>query len=335
VNACSPTATNGLRGDIWNDFTSSTYKTLPPVKPVTIEHPVSGGTSSYQAAGNGRGYLRPASLVSLWTSAPYLLNNSVGFENHYYDADWYAPVETPELPMPAPAPETTAGDTETAAPAATEEYDYRTSASCPSSDPNNPYMPCVENRVANFDRSIRQMLSPDTRRKDGMTTEPVPGYIYRTSAPSCLIIPQGFSPKIVQRWSGLLSRLAPWAVKPGGAVELGPFPADFPLNTLLNTKLLPDNDDNTSLLAHGWNLAKAGPALLGTFRNLGGKCTPDDLADPAVQHNAAEVIKEYNTIDTLVGLSKCPDYVVNKGHEFGADLSDADTEALIAFLKHF
>jgi hypothetical protein len=34
-----------------------------------------------------------------------------------------------------------------------------------------------------------------------------------------------------------------------------------------------------------------------------------------------------------VGLSKCPDYVVNKGHEFGADLSDPDKEALISFLK--
>ena len=30
--------------------------------------------------GNGRGYIRPASLVSLWSTAPYLLNNSVGHD---------------------------------------------------------------------------------------------------------------------------------------------------------------------------------------------------------------------------------------------------------------
>ena len=338
VNACGPTATNGLRGDIWGDFTSSTYKLLPPPKAVTIEHPESGAQSSFQSAGNGRGYLRPPSLVSLWTSAPYLLNNSVGTKKDYYSPEFYAAVDpAPETPV---AVESTTeandgaetGGTETAP---VESYVYKTQASCPSSDPNNPYLPCVENRVANFDKSIRLMLSPESRRRDTKTTSEVPGYIYRTSAPSCLIVPQGFSPKIVQRWSGLLNKIAPWAVKPGGAVEIGPFPADFPINALLNTKLLPDNDDQDSLLAHGWKLAKAGPALLGTFKELGGMCSPEELADPEVQNRANEVMKSYKTVDALVGLSKCPDYVVNKGHKFGSRLSDADKEALISYLKYF
>ena len=43
-------------------------------------------------------------------------------------------------------------------------------------------------------------------------------------------------------------------------------------------------------------------------------------------------MRDTGLIDTLVGLSKCPDYVVNRGHEFGADLSDEDKEALIAYL---
>jgi len=337
VNACSPTATNGLEGDIWDNFSSQTYKTLPPAKPVTIEHPVSGAQSSFQALGNGRGYLRPASLVSLWTSAPYLLNNAVGTEKHYYSPEFYAAVDpAPEAPAVTEeaTTETTEATTEESAPA-TADYAYKTQASCPSVDPNNPYMPCVENRVANFDKSIRLMLSPEKRRKDEHTTSPVPGYMYRTSAPSCLIIPEGFSPKIVQRWSGLLNWIAPWAIKPGGAVEVGPFPADFPINALLNTKLLPDNDEDVSLLSHGWQLAKAGPALLGTFKELGGTCSPEELANPEIQNHATEVMKSYGTVDTLVGLSKCADYVVNKGHEFGSKLSDADKEALISFLKHF
>ncbi len=40
--------------------------------------------------------------------------------------------------------------------------------------------------------------------------------------------------------------------------------------------------------------------------------------------------------------TKCPDFVVNRGHYFGTDklgeeppLSDADKEALIAFMKTF
>ena len=42
-----------------------------------------------------------------------------------------------------------------------------------------------------------------------------------------------------------------------------------------------------------------------------------------------------NLIDPLLELSKCPDYVVNRGHYFGADLSDDDKWALIEFLKTF
>jgi hypothetical protein len=43
----------------------------------------------------------------------------------------------------------------------------------------------------------------------------------------------------------------------------------------------------------------------------------------------------------LMKLSKCPDYVVNRGHYFGTGydnepaLSDTDKRALIEFLKHF
>jgi hypothetical protein len=40
-------------------------------------------------------------------------------------------------------------------------------------------------------------------------------------------------------------------------------------------------------------------------------------------------------IDPLVKLSKCPDYVVNRGHYFGTKLSDDDKWALIEFLKTF
>jgi hypothetical protein len=35
----------------------------------------------------------------------------------------------------------------------------------------------------------------------------------------------------------------------------------------------------------------------------------------------------------MVGLSKCPNYVVNCGHCFGANLSSDDKEALIGYVK--
>ena len=49
-----------------------------------------------------------------------------------------------------------------------------------------------------------------------------------------------------------------------------------------------------------------------------------------------------NLVPDLLALSKCPDYVVNRGHYFGTDwfsqepgLSDSDKKALIEFLKTF
>ncbi len=55
---------------------------------------------------------------------------------------------------------------------------------------------------------------------------------------------------------------------------------------------------------------------------------------------AARVFK--NLVPDLINVSKCPDYVVNKGHYFGTSffkeeppLSDEDKRALIEFLKTF
>jgi hypothetical protein len=45
-------------------------------------------------------------------------------------------------------------------------------------------------------------------------------------------------------------------------------------------------------------------------------------------------------VDPLIAVSKCPDYVVNRGHYFGTDyfkeepgLGEGDKRALIEFLK--
>ena len=78
INACSPLATNAIRNNIWDNFSSESYKTLPPVGTITIRHPVTGREMDYTLPGGGRGYIRPASLVSVWSTAPFLQNNTVG-----------------------------------------------------------------------------------------------------------------------------------------------------------------------------------------------------------------------------------------------------------------
>lgn len=78
TNACSPLATNALGGNIWDNFSSQSYKDLPSVGQITWYHPVTGEPHTYTMPAGGRGYTRPPSLVSLWSTAPFLLNNSVG-----------------------------------------------------------------------------------------------------------------------------------------------------------------------------------------------------------------------------------------------------------------
>ena len=78
INACSPLATNALRDNIWDNFSSESYKTLPSAGTMSIRHPVTGAAFDYPLAAGGRGYIRPASLTSLWSTAPFLQNNTVG-----------------------------------------------------------------------------------------------------------------------------------------------------------------------------------------------------------------------------------------------------------------
>ncbi len=80
TNVARAVASNATRGNIWDQFSSDTYKELPgvgtlnnlynprdPSKPIQFEIP-----------GGGRGYYRTASLTSIWATAPFLHNNSVG-----------------------------------------------------------------------------------------------------------------------------------------------------------------------------------------------------------------------------------------------------------------
>ena len=83
TNACSPLATNGIAGNIWDNFTSQSYKELPAVGTIKIRDPFTGDMMDYAMPGGGRGYTRPATLASLWSTAPYLLNNSVGPDAPY------------------------------------------------------------------------------------------------------------------------------------------------------------------------------------------------------------------------------------------------------------
>ncbi len=315
TNACSPMATNALKDDIWDNFSSQSYKELPAVGELTVHHPVSGGAQAFLPLGNGRGYTRPASLISLWSSAPFLLNNSVG-HTEYYATDSYAYDDNYQQP------------------AESYSYDKANYTGDTLYGGYDPYLPGVENRMSVFDDSIKKMLNPQLRRKDKFTSSPVPGYMYRTTAASCVKLAHGYLPDFVQPFTGIAHWIAPWAVTENGDVALGPFPEDFPVNLIVNTKLIPDYDEPMGM-DHIWKLLKLGAEFTSVLKELGGTCATEQLLDKGIREKAKEIVYNSKLVDQLLINSKCPDFVVNRGHYFGSDLSQNDKAALINYLKTF
>lgn len=79
TNASRAMGTNATLGNIWDNFSSQTYKDLEPVGMIECYDPSNPDVPyKWEAPGGGRGYYRPPSLISLWSSAPFLHNNALG-----------------------------------------------------------------------------------------------------------------------------------------------------------------------------------------------------------------------------------------------------------------
>ncbi len=78
TNAARACATNAMRGHIWANFSSETYKNLPSVGAIKVWNPFTAAEEDFKIEGGGPGYYRTASLISVWSSAPLLHNNSLG-----------------------------------------------------------------------------------------------------------------------------------------------------------------------------------------------------------------------------------------------------------------
>lgn len=82
TNSGRATATNSLSGHVWEDFASQTYKELGEVGRIEYKDPFSGATRYFSPPGNGPGYYRVPTLISIWATAPFLHNNALGNFNN-------------------------------------------------------------------------------------------------------------------------------------------------------------------------------------------------------------------------------------------------------------
>jgi hypothetical protein len=176
-----------------------------------------------------------------------------------------------------------------------------------------------------FNASIEQMLWPERRPKDKIfdnDSGPGVGVIDRTSQDSTIRVPRGFVPDGLRPLLGIGQRTFPMLVSDDGIV-LPNIPQGTPVNLLASIDLLgADERDQATRKAHQKQLVKL---LRQIIRDLKAKTNP--FANPDVAQ-------------MLLKMSRCPDFVVNKGHYFGTNLqpgepvlSDDDKRALIAFLK--
>lgn len=92
TNALGRMAKDSPEGHMWEDFSSDTYKQMPFVGEIRYFDPFEGREKGFTPqhkppfgsplGGGGVGFYRPPTLVSIWTTAPLLHNNSLGLFNN-------------------------------------------------------------------------------------------------------------------------------------------------------------------------------------------------------------------------------------------------------------
>jgi len=82
TNAGRALATNAMHGNMWQDFSSDTYRDLPSVGTISYRNPFTGATNHFEAPRGGPGYYRVPSLISAWATAPFFHGNTLGLFNN-------------------------------------------------------------------------------------------------------------------------------------------------------------------------------------------------------------------------------------------------------------
>jgi hypothetical protein len=104
-----------------------------------------------------------------------------------------------------------------------------------------------------------------------------------------------------------------------GFLRIGPIPAGTPIDLIANADLDLSNQDKVADRIQ--LIAKVQADLLKIKLNsLGSK--------------AAQAVMS-NLVPDLLKISKCADFVLDRGHTFGANLPDQDKHALIEYMKTF
>jgi len=159
--------------------------------------------------------------------------------------------------------------------------------------------PSVAGRMKAFDDAAEKLLWPEKRLGSGS--------IARMTVDSYLEIPAAYLPDELQ------------SLSQDGFLRIGPIPAGTPVDLIANADLdLSHQDKATDRIQL---IAKAQADLLKIKLN-------------GLDSKTAQAVMG-NLVPDLLKISKCPDFVLDRGHTFGANLPDQDKYALIEYMKTF
>jgi hypothetical protein len=187
--------------------------------------------------------------------------------------------------------------------------------------------PSVAGRMRAFDDAIQKLLWPARRAHTVRRTREVDTEEGKFDGTSGLNVYTTGLPSSAQLFVGdsLIARSIRTVVGAGslvsdGRVTLGPIPAGTPVNLLANINF--DKNDPRFSIRQLLSLLDGVKHRLQQIQ--GRKLSPDETT---------ALLKEL--VPNLIKLSTCPDFIVDRGHNFGTNLPDADKEALIEFIKTF
>jgi hypothetical protein len=297
TNAGRSLATNATRGHVWDNFSSETFKNSPSVGEIDVVNPFDGTPAKFRMPGGGPGFYRVPTLVSIWATAPFFHNNSLGeytgdpsvagrmraFDDAIVKLLW---------------PEKRKG----------RDSIWRTQQKSYLQIPG-AYLPDVVASVTGY-RSRIILVYPwllplvigilgialfvwgIKRRK----------FLFR--AAGVLVVVLGVA----------LMMLSYFLAGERGDFALGPIPKGTPINLLANINTETDPGE----------LARLGLKIKRVLKEIDQRNLDDSAASDLMRNELAP---------DLLRLSKSPDFIEDRGHYFGTKLPDEDKQALIEFLR--
>ena len=356
TNPARALGTNGLGGHMWSDFTSESYKRMPSVGSIKFFNPYPApGKSSEDSfsprhkapkgspdGGGGVGFYRPPSLISIWATAPFLHNNSLGLFNNDPSVDGrLVAFDDAMRKMLWPAKRAENSSYNEATPERLQRDHgliWRTTQVTYLTLPGK-YIPSILLKLP----LLRDLTNT---YKDWQQRHFLARWIARVPwLPSAVLFVAAYfflafwgrkkvskdpATELHRKWvARLLGYVALGAALLAGAflylingklgdLRIGPIPAGTPVSLLAN--LNPEADPV--------ELKKAVNIALETFSTIASKHLSDADAQRLLRERVAPA---------LMGVSKCPDFVMDKGHylPWFASMSDEDKNALIELLKTF